>query len=70
VEDGAILNIGIGTDANGMDIATQDSVHPDRGIFTESNIADKLGGGIDVARRREGRSVALVGANHGMLYLC
>ena len=54
VEDGAVLDIGVGADADGVDIAAQDGVHPDRGVLAEGDIADELGGEIDVGTGGEG----------------
>jgi hypothetical protein len=64
VEDGAILNVGAGADADGVDIAAQDGVHPDRGALAEHDVADELGGGVDVTARRNPRRMALIGADH------
>jgi PIN domain nuclease of toxin-antitoxin system len=48
VEDGAVLDVGVGSDADRVHIAAQDGVHPDRGVFAEGDVADHLGGEIDI----------------------
>jgi hypothetical protein len=65
VEDGAVLDIGVGPDADGVDIAAQDGVHPDGGAVSEGDIADELGGEIDVAGGMNLGRAALITANHG-----
>lgn len=42
VEDGAILHVGVGANADGVDITAQHGVHPDRGVCAEFYIADDL----------------------------
>jgi hypothetical protein len=43
VEDAAVLNIGVVTDANFVDVTTEHGVHPDAGMLAKNNVADKLG---------------------------
>ena len=64
VEDRAVLDVGVGADADGVDIAAEDGIHPDRGVFAECDVAEELGGEIDVAAFGNARRVALVTANH------
>jgi hypothetical protein len=64
VEDGAVLDVGVGADADGVDVAAEDGVHPDGGTLTEDDVADELGGEIDVATCGELGLVALIAADH------
>ena len=64
VEDGAILHVGVCADADGVDVAAQDGVHPDRGALAENNIAEDLGGEIDIATGGDVGQPPLVTANH------
>jgi len=49
VEDGAVLDVGVGADTDGVHVATQDGVHPHGGALTEGDVANELGGAVDVA---------------------
>ena len=62
MEHGAVLHVGVGADADGVDVAADDSVHPDAGVLAEDDIADDLRGEVDVASRGDGRRMALVGS--------
>src|SRR5208337_2626935 len=64
VEDTVVLNVGIVADADLVDVAAKDGVHPDAGVFAEDDVADELGGVVDVAGVGELGSDALVGADH------
>ncbi len=64
VEDRAVLNIGVGADLDGVDVAAQDGIHPDGGVFAECDVAEELGGEIDIAAFGDARGVALPGAKH------
>ena len=64
VEDGAVLDVGAGADADGVHVAAEDGVHPDGGLGAEMDVADDLGGGVDVAAGGEGGGEAAEGANH------
>jgi len=64
VEDAVVLNVGVVADANLVDIAAEDGVHPDAGVFAEDDVADDLGGVVDVAGVRKLGRDALVGADH------
>ena len=66
VEDGAVLNVGAGADADTVGVATDDGVHPEGGLRAEVDVADELGGGVDVAAVGEGGGNAAVGADHGL----
>ena len=65
VEHGAVLHVGVGADADGVDVAAQDGVHPDRGVLAEHDVAEDLGGGVDVATGGDLGRMALVAADHG-----
>jgi small subunit ribosomal protein S21 len=65
VEDSAVLDVGVGADADGVDVAAQNGVHPDGGVFAQGDVADQLGGEIDVAGGVDLGRAALVGADHG-----
>ena len=49
VKDAAILHIGAGADADGVDVAAQNGVHPDGRALTEDDVAENLRRGVDVA---------------------
>jgi hypothetical protein len=53
VEDGAVLDVGVGANADGVDVTAQDGVHPHRRALAEHDVAEDLGGGVDVATRRD-----------------
>jgi len=64
VEDGAVLDVGVGADADFVDIAADDGVHPDGGVLAEDDVADDLGGEVDVAGSGDGGEDSLVGTDH------
>ena len=64
VEDAVVLNVGIVADADLVDVAAEHRVHPDAGVFAENDVADELGGVVDVAGVGELGSDAFVGADH------
>lgn len=65
VENAVVLNIGIVSDADLVDIAAEDGVHPDAGVLPDDDVADELGGIVDVGSFGELGSDASVGADHG-----
>jgi hypothetical protein len=65
VKDAAVLDIGVGADADGVDIAAEDGVHPDGGALAEDDVAEKLRGEIDVATGGDDGELATIAANHG-----
>src|ERR1700730_16680895 len=65
VEDAVVLNVGVVANADLVYIAAEDGVHPDAGVFAENDVADELGGVVDVAGVGELWSDAFVGADHG-----
>jgi len=65
VQDGAILDVGAGADTDVMDIAADDGVHPHARVVAEDDIADELGGGVDVAGGWNRGSDVAVRADHG-----
>ena len=67
VEDGAVLDVGAGADADGVDVAAEDCVHPDGGVLAKGDVADELGGPVDIAGVGDERGFALVGTNHGLI---
>ena len=67
VEDAVVLNVGVVADANLVNVAAQDRVHPDAGVFAENDVADELGGVVDVAGVGKLRSDAFVGADHAFV---
>jgi hypothetical protein len=67
MEDGAVLDIGVGADADGVDVTAQDGVHPHRRALTEYDVAEDLGGGVDVATCRDCWRMALIASEHGNL---
>ena len=68
VEHGAVLHVGAGADANRVDVAAQDGVHPHRGALAQDDVAEDLRGGIDVAIGGDLGRMALEASNHGDLF--
>ena len=68
VEDGAVLDVGAGADADAVGVAADDGVHPDGGLGAEVDVADELGGGVDVGAGGDDGGEAAIGANHGNQY--
>ena len=64
VKDRAILHIGTGADADGVDVAAQNGVHPHGGALAQHHVAEDLRGGIDVATGRDLGRMALIGSDH------
>jgi len=64
MKHGAILDVGAGADANEVDVAAQDGVHPDRGALAEDDIANDLRRNVNVAIAGDLGCAALIGANH------
>ena len=69
MEHAAILHIGVFTDAYGEHVATDHGVHPHAGIFTDLNIANDLGGFVDIARIVNARRDPLIRAKHKVEFL-
>src|SRR5258708_580572 len=67
VEDRVVLNVRIMADADLLYVAPEDGVHPDARVLADSDVADELGGVVDVTGFRELGSDAFVGADHGCL---
>jgi len=67
VEDGAVLDIGVGANADGVDVTAQNGVHPHRRALAEHHVAEDLGGGVDVATRWDCWRMALIASEHGNL---
>ena len=65
MEHGAVLHVGTGAHANGVYVASQNGIHPHRGLLAERNVADKLGGNVDVATGGKLGPVPLIVADHG-----
>jgi hypothetical protein len=70
VEDAVVLNVGIVADADLVNVAAEDGVHPDAGVFAEDDVADELGGFVDIAGVGELWGDALVRADHGFIRRC
>ena len=66
VEDGAVLNVGAGADADVVDVAADDAERPHAGVFADDHVADDDRGGIDVGRGGDLRALAAIGANVGL----
>src|SRR5258708_9239902 len=63
VEDGAILNIGAGADADVVDVAADYRAGPDAGVWADDYVADDYGGGVNVGGGGDFRALAAIGAN-------
>jgi len=66
VEDGVVLNVGVVADADLVDVAAEDGVHPDAGMLADDDVANELRGIVDVAGFGELRGDAFVGADHSL----
>jgi len=64
VEDTAILNVGVGADADGVHVAAENGVHPDAGVLAEDYVSNDLGRVVYVAGGWDGGPSAFVGTNH------
>jgi hypothetical protein len=64
VQDATILNVGVGADADGVDVAADYGVHPYRGVLAEDHVADDLGGFVYVAAGGDGWGDAFEGSDH------
>jgi hypothetical protein len=64
VEGAAVLNVGVVADANFVDVAAEYGVHPDAGVLAENDVADDLGGIVDVTGVGDLGSDAFVRADH------
>jgi hypothetical protein len=64
VEDSTVLDVGASADADTVDVAAEDGVHPDGGLGAELDVADNLGGGVDIAAVGQGGGEAAKGAEH------
>jgi len=64
VEHGAVLDVGAGADADLVDVAAEDGVHPDGGVLAEDDVADDLGGDVDVGGGRDGWKQAAERTDH------
>lgn len=65
VEDGAVLDVGLGADVDAVDVSAEDGVDPDAGVMAEGDVADEVGGGIDVAGVGDAGVVSAEGPEHG-----
>jgi len=64
VENSAVLHVGAGADANEVDVAAQDCVHPHRGPLAEDHVAKDLRRWVDVATGGDFGENALIGSDH------
>ncbi len=64
VEDGTVLYVAAGAYADAVDVSAEDGVHPDGGLGAEVDVADDLGGGVDVAAGGDGGGEAAEGTKH------
>ena len=65
VQNAIVLNVGIMSNADLMNIAAQHGIHPDTGMFANGNVSDELGRIVDVASFGKLWRDAFVGADHG-----
>jgi len=69
VEHTAILHVGVFANADGKHVTADDGVHPDAGVFTYFDVADDLGGLIDITRIVNARRDPLIRAKHKVEFL-
>jgi isopentenyl phosphate kinase len=65
VENGAILDVGLGTDADGIHIAAEHGIHPNRRVLAKRHVADQLGRKVDVTTGGHLGKPPLVTPDHG-----
>src|SRR3954467_14202953 len=66
VQDRAILDAGILSDLDGVNVSADDGVHPDAGVFANGDVADDLRGVVEVAAGGNLGGDAFVGTEHGV----
>src|SRR5262249_2277010 len=66
VEHAAILHIGVIADTDGKHVAANNGVHPNAGVLAYLDIADDLGGFVDIAGLVNARRDSLVGTEHNL----
>jgi hypothetical protein len=66
VEYGVVLDVGIVANADLVDVAAKDGVHPDAGVLADNDVADELGGVVDIRGAGELGGDAFIGADHGI----
>src|SRR6266853_2786665 len=64
VEDGAILNVGAGADADVVDVAADYRAGPDAGGWGDDYVADDYGGGVNVGGGGDFGALAAIGSDH------
>src|SRR5712672_89314 len=64
VEDGAILNVGAGADADVVDVAADYRAGPDAGVGADDDVADDYGGGVNVSGGGDFGALAAIGSDH------
>jgi hypothetical protein len=64
VEHAAILHVGVFANPDGEHVTANDGIHPDAGVFADFDIADDLGGFVDIARIVNARRDSLIRAKH------
>jgi hypothetical protein len=69
VKHAAILHVGVFADADGKDVAADNGIHPDAGIFADLDVANDLGGFIDIARIVNAGRDPLIRAKHKVEFL-
>src|SRR5258708_10286437 len=70
VEDGAILNVGAGADADVVDVAADYRAGPDAGVWADDYVADDYGGGVNVSGGGDFGALAAIGADHCIPVVC
>src|ERR1043166_3255094 len=66
VKDAIVLHVGVGANANFVDVSAYDGIHPHRGMFAEHDVTDDLRRVVNVAGGWNGRPDAFVGSNHAV----
>src|SRR5579862_3848334 len=64
VEDAVVLHVGVGADADLVDVAADDGIHPDGGVFAQDHVADNLRGFVDKTGFGDGGADTFIGSNH------
>ena len=64
MDEGEVLNIGARADADGVDVASHDHVHPHAALWPEMHVTDDLSAAVHEGRRVDSRIDRTVGAEH------
>lgn len=64
MEDSAVLDVRASADSDGVDVSSNDGVHPDADVISKGDIADDLSGEVDIAVCGNSGRDSLIGTEH------